>query len=151
MKLRTTSVPGLHTLRAGDEEGSHAQPDDEPLSRPNWAEAHNGLDARGMHSREDEESKRSKDSAKADHLAEVAGIEESTNWVGEKENEETLRATNQVQFELVDVAERVADIVRRPRSVSIHQSPRVEHEEEASEQTGVCSPRSWPVRLTIVA
>jgi hypothetical protein len=90
VELQTASVPSAHTLRAGDEEGSHAQAYNEPLSRPNWAEAHNGLDARGVHSREDEESKRGQDSTEADYLAKVTGIQEPTNRVGEEENKETL-------------------------------------------------------------
>ena len=90
MELQTASVPGAHTLRAGNEEGGHAQTYNEPLSRPDWAKARNGLDTGGMHSREDEKSKRSQDSTEAYYLAEVTGIQESTNRVGEKENKETL-------------------------------------------------------------
>lgn len=90
MELQTASVPGLHTLRAGNKEGSHAQANNEPLSCPNWAKAHNGLHARGVHSREDEESKRGQDSTEADHFAEVASVQESTNRIGEKENKEAL-------------------------------------------------------------
>ena len=55
-----------------------------------------------MNGRENEETERYEDSAEADHLAEVTSIQKPPNRIGKQQNEETLRAADQIQLQLVD-------------------------------------------------
>lgn len=65
----------VRTLRARDEEASHAEPNDEALGGPDGAEVAVGIHVVWMCYAEHEHAEGDEESARSEHGTEVAGIE----------------------------------------------------------------------------